>query len=167
MKKIILFGLSIITFGLVLGGCMPEDDLTYKGSSVVEFKNHLFSRVAARQPAGVTLNTVAGRTASVNTRVTDTIYVQLVGPQVASATEVNFTVAPTSTAVAGTHYNFKPAGITKVTIPANSSVGYLLVDMIPGSVTGTTTFPLVLNLVGNSTVAASQNYKTFTLTLRN
>ena len=123
--------------------------------------------MAARQPAGVTLNTVAGRTASVNTRVTDTIYVQLVGPQVASATEVNFTVAPTSTAVAGTHYNFKPAGITKVTIPANSSVGYLLVDMIPGSVTGTTTFPLVLNLVGNSTVAASQNYKTFTLTLRN
>lgn len=166
MKKIILYGFSFICLGLLLGGCMPKDDLTYQGPNVVEFKNHLLGRVAARQPAGVTLNAVLGRTASVNTRVTDTIYVQLVGAQQDSPIDVNFNVAANSTAVAGTHYNFRPAGSTKVTIPAKSSVGYILVDMIPGSIPSGT-FPLVINLTGNGTIGASQNYKTFTLTLRN
>ncbi|RYF20772.1 MAG: hypothetical protein EOO42_11795 [Flavobacteriales bacterium] len=165
MKKIFIYGLSILTLGTVVFGCMPKDDLTYQGPTVVEVKNHLFSRVATRQPAGVTANTFLSRTVSVNTRVTDTIYVQLVGAQIPAATEIPFTV--TGTAVAGTHYNFRPAGNNKVTIPANSSTGFLLVDMVPGSVTGTATFPLNITLGANGQVAVSENYKTFTLTLRN
>jgi len=167
MKRLLLYGLAFASICTIFTSCMPKDELVYTGPTVIEFKNHLLSRVAAKQPAGVTANAVLSRTASVNTRGTDTIYVQLVGPQRAAATEVGFSVVGTSTAVAGTHYNFRPVGSTKVTIPANSSVGYLLVDMIPGSVTGTATFPLVLTLTGNGDTFPSENYKTFTLTLRN
>ena len=167
MKKILLYGLTLTAICSIFTSCMPKDDLVYAGPDVVEFKNHLFSRTAARQPAGVTANALLSRTVSVNTRGTDTIYVQLVGPQKSVAQQIGFSVATTSTAIAGTHYNFRPAGATTVTIPANSSTGYLLVDMIPGSVTGTATFPLALTLTGNGEIVPSQNYKTFTLTLRN
>jgi len=167
MKRLLLYGLAFASICSIFTSCMPKDELVYTGPDVVEFKNHLLSRVAARQPAGVTLNAALSRTASVNTRGTDTIYVNLVGPQKSTPTEIGFTVGSTSTAVAGTHYNFRPAGSTKVTIPANSSTGYLLVDMIPGSIVGSTTFPLVLTLTGNGEIQPSANYKTFTLTLRN
>lgn len=167
MKRLLLYGLAFASICTIFTSCMPKDELVYTGPDVVEFKNHLLSRVAARQPAGVTLNAVLSRTASVNTRGTDTIYVNLVGPQKSTPTDINFSIGVGSTAVAGTHFNFRSTNTTKVTIPANSSTGFLLVDMIPGSITGTATFPLVLTLTGNGDVKPSENYKTFTLTLRN
>jgi hypothetical protein len=169
MRKIFLYGFAILGLSLSIIGCMPKDDLEYDGPNVVEFKNHLFGRVAGSQPLGVTANAVLSRTSRVSLRTTDTIFVQLVGPQQSSPIDLNFSVATTSTAVAGTHYNFRPSGATKVTIPANSSVGYLLVDLIPTSIpaASTTTFPLIINLEGNDQIKPSGNYKTFTLTLRN
>ncbi|WP_113660956.1 hypothetical protein [Pedobacter nanyangensis] len=169
MKKAIikLFFLGGVAISML--GCFPEDKNTYDGPTVVEFKNHLFGKLGGSLPAGVLSSpapTVLGRNISVAQRGTDTIYVQLVGPQSSSATEVNYTVATTNTAVEGTNYNFRPVGARKMTIPANSSVGYLLVDVIPGSVPTSTTRSLAVTLVGNGTVKASENYKTFTLTLR-
>ena len=168
MKKIFLYIFSTVLLGSAMVGCMPEDELTYTGPTVVEVKNHLQGRVAASLPAGVssTGQTLVARRVNVNTRVTDSIKVQLVGPQSSSPTEVTYIVEANSTAVAGTHYNFRPVGANKITIPANSSVGYILVDMIPGSIAGTATFPLRVTLTGG-TVAPSANYKTFTLTLGN
>ncbi|RYF21653.1 MAG: hypothetical protein EOO42_10175 [Flavobacteriales bacterium] len=170
MKKIFLYIFSTVLLGTSMVGCMPEDELTYTGPAVVEFKNHLQGYNTTKLAAmGVssTGQTLVSRRVNISTRVTDTIYVQLVGPQSASATEVGFNVEANSTAVAGTHYNFRPVGSNKITIPANSSQGFILVDMIPGSIAGTATFPLRVTLTGNSTVAPSANYKTFTLTLGN
>ncbi|HEX8609408.1 MAG TPA: hypothetical protein VF679_12275 [Pedobacter sp.] len=170
MKKIFLYGLTLFGLSLSIAGCMPKDDLEYDGPNVVEFKNHLQSRLAASLPAGATANGALTRTVRVTTRPTDTIYVQLVGPQQSSPIDLNFSVAATSTAVAGTHYNLRPLGTTKVTIPANSSVGYLLTDMVATSIpvaTPATTYTLIYNLIGNEQIKASPNYSTFTLTLRN
>ena len=167
MKRLLLYGLAFASICTIFTSCMPKDELVYAGPDVVEFKNNLLSRVAARQPAGVTLNAVLSRTASVNTRGTDTIYVNLIGPQKSTATDINFSIGAGSTAIAGTHFNFRSTNATKVTIPANSSTGFLLVDMVPGSITGSATFPLVLTLTGNGDIKPSENYKTFTLTLRN
>ncbi|WP_113638588.1 hypothetical protein [Nubsella zeaxanthinifaciens] len=170
MKKVILYIFSAVLLGSIMVGCMPKDELTYTGPTVVEFKNHLqgfnTTKLAAMGVSS-TGQTMVSRRVNVNTRGTDTIYVQLVGPQSASATEIGFAVETSSTAVAGTHYNFRPVGANKLTIPANSSTGYILVDMIPGSIAGTATFPLRVTLTGNGTVAPSANYKTFTLTLGN
>lgn len=167
MKKILLYGLTFFCLSICLSSCMPKDDLVYTGPSVIEFKNHLQGRVAASQPAGIVSNGALTRSVRVNTRGTDTIFVQLVGPQLSVASVLPFTVNPQSTAVEGVHYKFNAASPKTVTIPANSSVGYLLVDMIPNSIVGTATYPLVLDLVGTDQIKPSPNYKTFTLTLRN
>ncbi|PYF77331.1 hypothetical protein [Pedobacter nutrimenti] len=165
MRKLLLYGLTICGFGLFLSSCMPKDDNIYNGPSVVEFKNHLLGKV--NLPSGVSGNGELSRTESVNTRGTDTIYVQLVGPQRPNPIDIGFAVNGTSTAVEGTHYKFKPAGARKVTIPANSSVGYILIDLVPGSVAAGATFPLSLSLTGTDDVKPSANYKNFVLTLSN
>ena len=170
MKKLFIYGLLLFGFSSVLTSCMPKDDLIYSGPAVAEFKNHLFGRVAASLPAGVVsgaTNVALGRRIRVTTRVTDTIFVQLVGPQFTSAVNIPFTIGAASTAVEGTHYNFVPTGARSVTIPANSSVGYILTKPVATSVTGTATFPLILNLGSSDQVKASENYKTFTLTFAN
>jgi hypothetical protein len=167
MKKIILYGLTLFCFTMCLTSCMPKDDLVYTGPSVAEFKNHLQGRLAASQPVGVVANGALTRSVRVNTRVTDTIYVQLVGPQLSVASVLPFTVNPTSTAVEGVHYTFNTASPKTVTIAANSSVGYVLVNPIPNSIVGTELKPLIIDLVGTEQIKPSPNYKTFTLTLRN
>jgi len=169
MKKNILY--TLFGCGLIasLFGCLPKDDNTYERDSVVEFKNHTRGVAAANLTArGITSSsTDSTRTVLLNTRGTDTIYVQLVGPQTSSPLDVNFSVRGTSTAVEGTNYNFRPAGNRKVTIPANSSVGYLLVDMIPNSIaTVGDTRILRVDLLGSSAIQPSANYKKFILTLR-
>jgi hypothetical protein len=170
MKKIFIYGLTLFGLSLSMVGCMPKDDLEYDGPNVVEFKNHLQSRVTASLPAGVTANGALTRTIRVTNRVTDTIFVQLVGPQQSSPIDLNFNVDAASTSVAGTHYNLRPVGSTRVTIPANSSVGYLLTDVVAASIpvtTPATTYTLIFNLVGNEQIKASPNFSKFTLTLRN
>jgi hypothetical protein len=167
MKKILLYGLSLFCLSICVSSCMPKDDLVYTGPSVIEFKNHLQGRIATSLPVGVISNGALTRSIRVNTRVTDTIFVQLVGPQLSVASVLPFTVNSTSTAVEGVHYNFNAASPKTVTIPANSSVGYVLVNPVPNSIVGTATFPLVIDLVGTEQIKPSPNYKTFTLTLRN
>lgn len=167
MKKLLLYGLTVFCLSICLSSCMPEDDLVYTGPNVIEFKNHLQGRVTASLPVGVVSNGALTRSVQVNSRVTDTIFVQLVGPQSSAASILPFTVNSASTAIEGTHFNFNAASPKTVTIPASSSVGYILVDMIPNSITGTATFPLILDLVGTEQIQPSANYKTFTLTLRN
>src|SRR5476651_326586 len=163
MKKIISYITVVLTISVILSGCLPEQDdkrLVYQGATEVEFKNFTAGQIAtAKRSDGSGLESSASLTgrgistsaadAQTDTthaihignpsptgfiRATDSILVQLVGPQVSTPTVVNFSVRSTSTAVEGTHFTFSPAGTRTVTIPANSSSAYILVNTIPNSV---------------------------------
>jgi len=71
----------------------------------------------------------------------------------------------TSTALEGTHYTLEPAGARMVTIPANSSVGRILIRPIAGGFTGTERKRLDLRLLGADNAAANKNYDTFYVTM--
>jgi hypothetical protein len=158
-----------------LTSCMPdpeEEALVYKGPGIVEFKNHTLGVISSvldakgiARTAGFT-QTDSSRTVLINKRVTDTVFVQLVGPHRGSATDLNFDVQTTSTAVEGVHYSFRPAGNKKVIIPENSSRGIILVDVIPNSLIGTETVKLSLSLQGNQEIKPSKNYDSFHITFK-
>jgi hypothetical protein len=173
MKKVLIY-LFLAFLAVSFYGCFPKDANTYSGPTMVEFKNHTFgvastvlnARGIVTAPASQT-QTDSTRYILINTRVVDTIYVQLVGAQQSSPIAVNFSVRATNTAIEGTHYNFTPNGNRTVTIPANSSVGYLLINPIANSipVVGDTRV-LAIDLVGGAGITASPNYNRFILTLK-
>ncbi|WP_462265589.1 hypothetical protein [Mucilaginibacter sp.] len=177
MKNYLKYILSaFISIGL-LTGCLPdkaEKALVYKGPTVVEIKNQKLGVLATvLTKVGVytsTAQTDSTRTVLLASRGTDSILVQLVGPQSSSPTDVIYTVRPVSTTLTaqeGVNYTFVPAGARTVTIPPNSSSAYIQVKMIPGSIPTTeTSRALAIDLVGNSQVGVSANYGKFILTLR-
>lgn len=161
MKRIFLFLITIAG----LSACEPTRDLTYTGPAVVEFKNDRVNTATASFLANNTFNSRTIRQALV-TR--DSVLVQLVGPHRPQETVVDYTVASTSTAIEGTHFSFLGTK-GKVTIPANSSAGYVKIRVlqgIPTTVAATQDFRLILNLTGNSDTQPSENYKTFTVNIR-
>jgi hypothetical protein len=116
---------------------------------------------------GSTYRLVANPALAANARTTDSILVQLIGPQRSTPTVVNYTIRPTSTAVEGTHYSFRTAGARSVTIPANSSAAYILVDIKPGALTTAgSSVRLILDMQGASDAPATPNYNKFLLTIR-
>jgi len=134
---------------------------------------NVLSCVAAEDGTGLFVATppvyrlASDPTLAANARGTDSIMVQLVGPQRSTPTVINYTVRPASTAVEGADYNFIPANARTVTIPANSSSAYILVN-IPQKAVGApiTSVKLILDLQGASDAAASANYNKFLLTIR-
>jgi len=195
MKKNILYktlGLALIVTSL--WGCLPKDDNTYDMDPVVEFKNTDYGVASAELnrrgvyscasqtelsrtinqnsialgslSCSTTAKLAADPTLSANAKVTDTVLVQLIGEQRSSPTVINYAVNATTTAVEGTNYTFKPAGARSVTIPANSSFGYIIFDVNNGLTTAGTSAKIVLDLLGNDEVKASPNYKQFSVTIR-
>lgn len=143
--KIYLLLITLISTSSV--SCMKNRDNIYEGADVVEF---------VPLTATVKKGTVALPGTSVAT-------IQLVGRQKTVDTEIMYEIATTSTGVSGTHFTL--SGTTgKAIIPANSSAVTITVTAIPANIaTGTRT--VVLNLIGNSSIGASANYKTYTLTI--
>ncbi|MDT3405226.1 hypothetical protein [Mucilaginibacter terrae] len=138
-----------------------QDFIAYKAAAATP---NTLSCVAA---ANTNYRLAADPTRAANPRVTDSILVQLVGPQSANPTVINYTVRPTSTAVEGVNYNFRTPGARSVTIPANKSAAYILIDIPQGVLTtANTSRQLILDLVGNSEVQPSANFKKFLLTIR-
>lgn len=174
MKKNILYCIAVLSVCELLTGCLPkkaEDALIYKGPTVVEIKNQTLGVLATVLTAkGVytgTSQTDSTRSVLLNSRGTDSVLVQLVGPQSSSPIVLNYSVRSTSTAVEGTNYNFVPTNARTVTIPANSSSTYIQVAMIPNSLTTVgTTKTVIIDLLGNSTVLPNPNYSKFIVTLR-
>lgn len=180
MKKTFTYFIlgTIFLSGLI--GCLPKDKNTYDGPSLVEFKNHTLAvNPTSLVTAGIVTSpasqaqTDSSRYILINTRVTDTIYVQLVGPQQSTAIDIPFIVRPTSNsatvtvATEGTHYNLVPAGTRKVTIPANSSVGYILVRPVANSLpTAGDLRRVIFDLDPAGPLKTSFNYKSFYLTLK-
>jgi hypothetical protein len=94
-------------------------------------------------------------------RIKDSIRVNLVGPQKNTPINVPFSIDPASTAVAGTHY----AMITtnSVTIPANSSFGFIYFEVIDDNILPGELWKLKFSLTGNDANATvSSQYGVFT-----
>jgi hypothetical protein len=165
MKKIYLI-FAFLGVVLSLSSCFKTPERIYTGPLVVEFKNHRAGFTTANNTAILNVsNTVTARTVR-QAIGTDTIYVQLVGPQSAQAVEVSYQVVGTSTAVENTHYRF-PTTRGTLTIPANSSVGYLLIQTLPAITSATEIRSVVFTLLnGSNNVGVSENYKTFTFNIR-
>lgn len=98
-------------------------------------------------------------------RIKDSIRVNLVGPQKSSATTVTFSIDPSSTAVAGTHYALITTN--SVTIAPNSSFGFIYFDVIDDNILPGEIWKLKINLTsadGDATI--SSKYGTFTRSIR-
>ncbi|MDP9046925.1 MAG: hypothetical protein M3N14_02235 [Bacteroidota bacterium] len=191
MKKIISYITIVFVASAILTSCLPEKDstrLVYKGPTVVAFKNFTVGQIASLKRSdgsglesnssltgrGISTSAADAQTDSTHAihignpspttfvRATDSILVQLVGPQRSTPTIVNYTVRSTGTAVEGTHYNFATAGARTVTIPANSSSAYILINTIPNSVAAApASATLILDLTGGSGIPPSFNFKSF------
>lgn len=86
---------------------------------------------------------------------TASVEVQLIGEQRNSALSVNFTVAGSSTAQAGVHYNIVTS--SPVSLPANASTVDVVIELIPDNLEAGQTVRLDLNLQGGDGVEASAN----------
>jgi hypothetical protein len=135
MKYTFLIGMILLVFS----ACKKEYQ-TYKGKTVVEFAPAIKSR---------SQGTIAKPGY-------DSVKVQLVGPQQSSDLSLSYSIDAASTAVSGTHYNIPNLG--SFVLPANSSFGYIRVNLVPGSIptnAASNQKTLILNLAGNAEVPAS------------
>lgn len=98
-------------------------------------------------------------------RIKDSIRVNLVGPQRSTPINVTFAIDPASTAVAGTHYALITT--SSVTIPANSSFGYIYFEVIDDNIKPGEIWKLKFSLTGNDGNATiSSLYGVFTRSIR-
>lgn len=172
------FNFRNILFSIVasasLVGCLPDDKTEYKGDTLVEFKNSDLGMLSAvlngkgvvTAPAAQ-VQTVSSKGILINTRTADTLLVQLVGPQKSQATTITYAIRAGSTAVEGTNFSFATPNARTVVIPANSSVGYLIVRPIANSITTVgDTRTLGIDMVSADGATVSPNYKSFTYSLK-
>ena len=116
-NKIKYIASSLLICTLLLTSCFDDRDMAYSGEDMVEFAD------AANGGASLFLVSGAGQT------IQDTIVVQLIGPQRSTPINVNWSFdAANSTAIEGVHFNFVSA--STITIPANSSFGYIVIEGI-------------------------------------
>lgn len=174
LKKYIIYPIVLLVLGTIFVGCFPEKSetaLIYNGPVVAEIKNFTFGQTAgvlnAKGVVAAVAQTDSSRTVLLNVRGTDSVLVQLVGPQSASPIDVNFRVRTTSTAVEGTHYTFNPAGARKVTFAPNTSLAYIKLNLIANSLTTVGEQRTVaIDLLSDGQVKPNPNFSKFIVTLR-
>lgn len=161
-----------IALSALMMSCFEERDLTYRGPSVVEFKNYYleaqsrlglanfqvaYPHVVPAENLGLTAITVR------QGAYRDSVLVQLVGPQQPTAIEIPFTISQSSSAVEGVHFNFAVNPSGRLKINANASSGYIYLDILNGlGATDPDRVVLEINLNPNQPIQPSENYKTFT-----
>lgn len=154
MSSLALAALLLLT--MPLAGCFEDlaGQRPYEGADQVEFAQRC-------PPAPCYGHTINEGTGELQLRV------NLIGPQRSSASEVTFSVVEDeTTAVRGTHYEL-PNNFT-VTIPANSSFGYVNLDILDAGMPSSESRILRLEL-GDSpdgSITAAENMKHFTVTIR-
>jgi hypothetical protein len=169
MKKY-SFVIYFALFAVMFSSCIKEDIKSFQGDTVVEFDATVFNSVTAGYTYPILLRAAGyGRAVSTSldpsiTRTTTQVKlrVNLVGPQRPADELITYRVmteaipvAPNALAVSGTHYT---TGNT-LTIPANSSFGEVTIFIQNPGVSSTTPREVHLELVGNTNVKASANYK--------
>jgi hypothetical protein len=178
-NKLALF-ILVISIGLF--SCIKNNDTIYNGT-VVEFDPAVYNSnnayilptdsiafpILTRNPAIGRAITTADATLARTTSSAVSLRVNLVGAPRKQATIVNYRVvnkneynligATSNTneqAVAGTHYTALPGNIT---IPADSSFGYINVTLMNPGTSSATPRELVLMLTESADVKPSRNYK--------
>ena len=168
MKKYISILSLALSISLLLSSCIKNDDIKW-GGSVVEFDVAAYTTKSGglpfplvnRVPRGYG-RALGGLDSTITARaVTDTIRmrINLVGAQKSTPQTVTVRVSSNfSTAVPGTHFDLLD---TQIIIPANSSFGFARwVIRNPGPpVVAGTTVQVVFELIGNSEIQASENFK--------
>ncbi|MEJ7626748.1 MAG: hypothetical protein WKF35_07795 [Ferruginibacter sp.] len=143
-------------------GCIKNDPVLVSDSKV-EFDAATFNANAAglTYPVLTRVPIVGASTPTSQpliTRTTTTPFtlrVNLVGAQRASATDFTYIINSSSTAIAGTHYtSLSGTG----TIPANSSFGFITINIVNPGVSSPNPVILVLELTSNANFAANFNY---------
>ncbi|MEQ1586518.1 MAG: hypothetical protein ABL895_11610 [Cyclobacteriaceae bacterium] len=135
----------------------PGTDLLLDGAAVLEINE-------ATTATGLDVSKSYNRVTD-GLKIKDSIRVNLVGPQRSTPVSVTFTIDPSSTAVAGTHYNLITTN--SVTIPANGSFGYIYFEVIDDSILPGEIWKLKFNLTGNDANATiSSKYGVFTRSIR-
>ena len=147
-----LYKSMVVVFLIVsLTSCVKDTtNTTYAGPDLVEFANPNYIA-----PLNPTAKTVATTTTPKN----DSMYIQLVGPQRSTGTNVTFAVDAASTAVAGTDYSLT----TPSPVEIAASTSGVKVRVVLNKVTAQK--KLIINLTGGDKVTPSANFKTFTFTL--
>jgi hypothetical protein len=155
MKKTIIQTLFIIATMFSLTGCIKQDNILIKELQV-EFDAASWNA----RGAGVTYPIITrlppygmplAATDPLITRASGTIRfrVNLIGAQQATQQTLNFSVVATgTTAVSGTHFTIPGT----IVIPANSSFGEAVVNVINPGVASATAVTLVLEVTGNSLI---------------
>jgi hypothetical protein len=158
MKKLALSTFIFIATLFTMVGCIKQNDLTFKGLQV-EFDAASWNA----RGAGVTWPVLSrvppygmpvAAADPLITRASGTIRfrVNLIGAQQATAQTINYSVvAASTTAVSGTHFTIPGT----ITIPANSSFGEAVINVLNPGVSSTTPVNLVLEVTGNSTIKAA------------
>lgn len=172
MKRHINFILSSLLIVLLFSSCIKEDVKYFTGDPVVEFDATVLNsatspysyHVAVRTPPFAIPTTTANSVAINRSLATPVrLRVNLVGAQRSTDEVISFRVltdvtptAPNMLAVAGTHYNISG---TTVTIPANSSFAEVVINIVNPGVSSTNPREVHLELLGNSNIKPSENYK--------
>lgn len=167
MRYIKAFSVILITIlSCGLTSCFKERDLSYQGSTLVEFKNHRSGFIATANAAINNLqNTPTSRTVR-QSAGQDSIRIQLIGPQRSEPITINYEIASSSTAVENTHYRIVGQK-GQVVIPANSSSANIILQPINNSIaTAAENRSIVFVLRGNNEIAASVNFSNFTYNIR-
>lgn len=157
MKKILNRILNVVSIfsitTIFLTSCVKDTTkTTYSGIDLVEFANPNF--IAPVNPIAKTIGT-----ALITIPRADSMFIQLVGPQRSTATNVTFAVDAASTAIAGSDYTIVTP--SPVVIPAFTSGVKVRVTISRV----TTQKRLIFNLTGGDNVTPSANFKVFTYTL--
>jgi hypothetical protein len=93
---------------------------------------------------------------------TFTVRVNLIGAQRSTPTDFTYVVNSSSTAVAGTHFQTL-SGVG--TIPANSSFGFITINVVNPGVSSTTPAILILELTPNANFGINFNYSKIGLSI--
>jgi hypothetical protein len=154
-----IYKIFVIIGALAVSACFddPGSDTIFDGATVVEINE-------ATTAAGASVGKAYERRNDGSVK-RDSIRVNLVGEQVGTPTTVTFEInAAGTTAVAGVHYNMLTSG-NSITIPANSSYGYIYFEVLPDNIEAGENWNLKFALTGGD-VKASANYGAFTRVIR-
>src|SRR5688572_557159 len=170
MKKYSLYILAL-TAVLVFSSCIKQIDKRFSGDTVIEFDATVLNsattpytyHVATRTPPYGIPTTTANSTAITRTLSTPVkLRVNLVGPQRSTDETISYRVvtnvtpvAPNALAVQGTHFTTG----TSFVIPANSSFGEIIINIVNPGVSSSTPREVHLELLGNDNIKPSANYR--------
>ncbi len=165
---------------MLFSSCIKEETKNFNGNTVIEFDAAVLNTattpytyfVTTRVPVyGLTVSTANSPTLITRSLATPVkLRVNLVGPQFSTDQVINYQiitpvpvppnntpvpVSPNMLAVSGTHYT---TGGT-FTIPANSSFGEIIINIVNPGASSTNPREVHIELVGNADVKSSENYK--------